>query len=367
VRKEFILANKSNEEIGMEKMPQEVKPETASMDISKSPVADEATKLESGSAVKPAGWALVWPKDIKSAAIKSVVTLLVLFLATTLGFGVAIYVYKSESPIVKAYSQVVPYPVEIVNNNWFNYATYYNYLFEVDANKRAYQNNAKLNNQQAVDFGTKDGQKLVVDIKKHALDKLKSDLVTAQLASQKKITVTDKDVDKMINDLYTRYGGKQTLLKTINQIYAWNLDDLRGVVRKQLLSQKLQDAVTGDKTMLAQAKAKADDVLKQIKAGGDFAELAKKYSQASDASSGGDLGSFTKSQLPTDIQKTVDALQVGQISDPVKTQYGYEIIKLISRDGDNLKASHILIKTTDFTEYFNAELKKAKTLVWIKV
>jgi len=84
-------------------------------------------------------------------------------------FGVLIYAYRSENPAVKAVASVVPYPVERVNGH---FVTYKSYLFEVDANKRAYQNNAKLNNQPAVDFNSADGKKLVVQIKEHALDKL---------------------------------------------------------------------------------------------------------------------------------------------------------------------------------------------------
>jgi parvulin-like peptidyl-prolyl isomerase len=313
---------------------------------------------------KKSVWAPLMPKDVKKAALKALATLAVLLLIVITVFGVLIYGYKSEGPIVKAFAQQIPYPVELVNGRL---VSYYDYLFEVDANKRAYQNNAKLNNEQTVDFSTADGKKLVLDIKKHALDKLKSDVVTAQLADQNKVKVTDKDVDNTINDLYKRYGGKTTLLKTLKQIYDWNLDDLKSVVRKQLLSKDLETKITTDPKMLAQAKAKAQDVLKQIKAGGDFVALAKKYSQASDAATGGDLGTVTKSQLPSDIQKAVDAVQVGQVSDLIKTQYGYEIIKITEKTDTTIKGNHILIKTTDFTEYFNAQLKKAKSTVLIKL
>jgi len=324
----------------------------------------EPEEMRSKEAQASGGWKPVMPKDIKKAVIRAVIALAVLVLVTLITFGVLIYAYRADNPFVKAVSKEVPYPAEQVNGRL---VSYYDYLFEVDANKRAYQNNAKLNNQQPVDFSSTDGKKLVQDIKQHALDKLKSDVVVAQLASDRKIKVTDKNVDSMINDLYKRYGGKTSLLNTINQIYAWNIDDLKGVIRKQLLAQKLQDAIANDPTMLAQTRAKANKVLDQIKAGGDFVELAKKNSQASDASSGGDLGTVNKTQLPTDIQKAVDALQVGQVSDLIKTQYGYEIIKLTAKDGDSIKGNHILTKTTDFNEYFNEQLKKAKSTVFIKI
>jgi hypothetical protein len=218
-----------------------------------------------------------------------------------------------------------------------------------------------------VDFNSADGKKLVVQIKEHALEKLVSDSLTAQLASSKKVKVTDKEVNDLINQLYERYGGKDTLLKTLGQIYGWNINDLKSVVRKQLLAKNLEDKVTSDPGVEATAKSKAQGIVKDLKGGADFTEVAKKSSQASDASSGGDLGFFTKGQLPDELQKAAEALQPGQISDPVKDQYGFEILKVVEKKDDgSIHAQHILVKTIDFTEYFQAELKKAKVNKYIK-
>jgi parvulin-like peptidyl-prolyl isomerase len=301
--------------------------------------------------------------ELKRLALRIAIVAVALIAVIVLVFGVLIYGYKSDNQVVRAVSGVVPYPAQKVNGS---FVTYSDYLFEVEANKRAYQNNAKLNNQPAVDYNSADGKKLVKQIKEHALEKLKTDAVTAQLASQKKIKVTDKEVNELLDELYKRYGGKDTLLKTLGQIYGWDMADLKKVIRKQLLAKKLEDKVTSDPALDAQAKAKAKDVSAKIKDGGDFGELAKQYSQASDASTGGDLGSFTKGQMPEDVQKAVDALQAGQVSDPVKTSYGYEIIKVLEKTGDTTKAQHILITTIDYNNFFNGELKKAKTNTYIK-
>jgi parvulin-like peptidyl-prolyl isomerase len=296
--------------------------------------------------------------DVRGTVIKVAAVLVAVIAVVVIVFGVLIYGYKSENSAVKAVAQVVPYPVERVNGSFVSYS---DYLFEVQANERAYQNNAKLNNQQPVDFSTSDGKKLVIQIKQHALDKLESDALIAQLASQKKVKVSDKEVNDLINQLYQRYGGKDTLLKTLNQIYGWNLGDLKKVVYKQLLAKDLEDKVTSDPAVDSAAKAKAEDVLKQVKNGADFGDMAKKYSQASDAASGGDLGFFTKGQLPDNEQSAAEALQPGEVSDVIKTQYGYEIIKVIEKKDDgSIHAQHILIKTIDFNEYFQDQLKKAK-------
>ncbi|MHC4617867.1 MAG: peptidylprolyl isomerase [Planctomycetota bacterium] len=83
----------------------------------------------------------------------------------------------------------------------------------------------------------------------------------------------------------------------------------------------------------AKAKAKAAGLLKQIKAGADFATLAKANSaHAPSAARGGDLGFFARGQtVPPPLEKAAFELKVGQVSDVVETQYGYDIIKVTAR------------------------------------
>src|SRR5213593_357419 len=82
----------------------------------------------------------------------------------------------------------------------------------------------------------------------------------------------------------------------------------------------------------AAVKAKAEEVLKQAKSGADFAELAKKYSEdESNAKQGGDLDYFARGRMVPDFDQAVFVMEPGQISDLVKTQYGYHIIKLVDK------------------------------------
>jgi len=78
-----------------------------------------------------------------------------------------------------------------------------------------------------------------------------------------------------------------------------------------------------------QALAKAQDLMKRLKAGEDFAKLATDESDdAGSAARGGDLGAFKHAQMVAPFEAVAFSLPAGQISDPVKTQYGYHIIRV---------------------------------------
>jgi peptidyl-prolyl cis-trans isomerase C len=80
--------------------------------------------------------------------------------------------------------------------------------------------------------------------------------------------------------------------------------------------------------ILVPTEEEAKKVEDELKKGADFAELAKKESKDPGASDGGDLGFFTKEQMVPEFSKVAFALEPGKISDPVKTQFGWHIIKV---------------------------------------
>jgi len=80
----------------------------------------------------------------------------------------------------------------------------------------------------------------------------------------------------------------------------------------------------------AAVKKQAEEILAKAKGGADFAELAKKYSQDdSNASKGGDLDYFPRGRMVPEFDQVAFSMKPGQISDPVKTQFGYHIIKVV--------------------------------------
>ncbi|HEX7198961.1 MAG TPA: peptidylprolyl isomerase, partial [Dongiaceae bacterium] len=86
------------------------------------------------------------------------------------------------------------------------------------------------------------------------------------------------------------------------------------------------------KHILVDSEAEAKKIIAQLKAGGDFAALAKQYSKDPGGQQGGDLGFFKKADMLPEFSAVAFTLQPGQISDkPVKTQYGWHVIQVIER------------------------------------
>jgi len=111
----------------------------------------------------------------------------------------------------------------------------------------------------------------------------------------------------------------------------------------------------------AAVKKQAEDILKQAKAGADFGELAKKYSEdEGSAKNGGDLDYFTRGKMVPEFDAAAFAMQPGQISDVVKSQFGYHIIKVTDKKpGTQRTLAEMRQQLTDQLAYERAQAQAA--------
>jgi peptidyl-prolyl cis-trans isomerase SurA len=85
-----------------------------------------------------------------------------------------------------------------------------------------------------------------------------------------------------------------------------------------------------DAAALAAAEAKANDLLKQIRAGASFEDMAKKNSDGPSAAQGGDLGTFKRGTLAKELEDKTFAMKAGEMTDVIRTKQGYVILKVAS-------------------------------------
>jgi len=120
-------------------------------------------------------------------------------------------------------------------------------------------------------------------------------LMDSLLASEGKAATTDDAMKKVYEDASKQISGEQ-------EVHARHI--------------------------LVETEDEAKAVEEELKKGADFAELAKKKSKDPGASDGGDLGFFTKDQMVPEFSAAAFALEPGKISDPVKSQFGWHVIKV---------------------------------------
>ncbi len=156
-----------------------------------------------------------------------------------------------------------------------------------------------------------------------------------------------KDIEeRLLVDTIKNMRMQETKItrREVESFYRSNRDSLPELKETMNISHILLPVEPSESASSA-AKEKIDDLLDRIKKGEDFAQLARQYSEdPGSAEKGGDLGMMDRGDLVKEFEEVAFGLEPGQISDAVKTQFGYHIIQLIKRVGEKINPRHILIR-----------------------
>ena len=158
-----------------------------------------------------------------------------------------------------------------------------------------------------------------------------------------KITVTEGEIDNYLATQATQAGKQQE----------YRVSHILVLVPEQASAEQIQAR-----------RARAEDALKALKEGKDFAQVAAGYSDAADALQGGQLGWRAHGRLPSVFAEVVPKLKPGTNSDILKSANGFHIVKLLeSRETggkqvvDQTRARHILVKVNEITSEADARAK----------
>ena len=215
--------------------------------------------------------------------------------------------------------------------------------------------------------GQKPDETQVEEIRKKVLDNMINREVLYQASRKKGFTADDKAVEEKLASFKQQFPNEAQFKEALSKM---NLSEkvIKKQIREQLSIQQLVDqevvpsitvseadakayyeanpqffkqpeqvkarhilikvAPDADEAKKAEARKKLETVQKKLKEGGDFAELAKEYSEGPSSTKGGDLGSFGRGQMVKPFEEVAFAMEEGTVSDIVETRFGYHLIKV---------------------------------------
>jgi len=119
-------------------------------------------------------------------------------------------------------------------------------------------------------------------------------------------------------------------------------EDLNKIIKAQILRNKVRDAITVDlvpeqeqvwaRHILLEDEETALEVLELLKEGGDFGALAQEHSTGPSGPNGGDLGWFKKEMMVEPFGEVAFSMEIGEISEPVETEFGWHIIQVLGHE-----------------------------------
>jgi peptidyl-prolyl cis-trans isomerase SurA len=244
------------------------------------------------------------------------------------------------------------------------------------------------------------------DLKCHIFEQL---LVQKMLLEQAKIDSIEVSentvimwVDRQINEFINRAGSKEKLEEWLNKPLYQIKQDQREMVRNQLITQQMQEKITGDIKVTPSeirqyyrtnsdslpmvpvqfevqqisiyprvtieeteaVKTRLRDFQRQINEGRDFATLAVLYSEdPGSAARGGEMGYMARAELVSEFAQVAFNLQdKNRVSKIVETEFGFHIIQLIDRQGDRINVRHILLRPKPSYEAIKEAQNKADSI-----
>ena len=198
---------------------------------------------------------------------------------------------------------------------------------------------------------------------------------TPTLESETETQPTEEPTPLPTATPYTYEGYQEVLKSSFDDLALYGIkeSDLRAYLKSQLTTEKVSAEITADlspiepqvwaRHILVVDKTIADLVLSRLENGEDWNALALEFSQdESNKEVGGDLGWFGSGEMVPEFEDAAFSLEIGQISEPVQTEFGWHIIQLLGKEDRPLSAQAYETKKAEAFNTWLTETRAAKTI-----
>jgi hypothetical protein len=270
-----------------------------------------------------------WPK-IKRVRLfyEVLISFVILIIAIIVLYGVGIYRYHWSRYGVRTMVKVIPYPAGFVGPSVIPYSKF--------MDQKGYIEN----------FYIKTGAPLPEEseLSKQVMDRLIEQKLVERELKRQKFSVSQKEVEEEYKKIIDENQGEENVKKMLDDLYGMKIGQFKKLIYDKLILEKFKNEVMVSvhlEHIVVKDEGRAKDILNQINAGGNFEELAKRFSEdANSKDKGGDLGWVQRGGLISgkEMSKEFEAgafsVGVGQISPaPVKTEFGFHIFKVTEKKG----------------------------------
>lgn len=293
-------------------------------------------------------------------------------LVTTASVGVyRAYAKGANDKFTVAVAKILRLPAMKINGQSIQYSDYADDLKAIHV-LREYDKKTSGQSASATDEQLSD----------QVLWRLVNSVLIKQSSLNYNVKVEQSDIDALKAQMLSRFKDTGEAETELRNRYGWGLDEYeQKVMRTFVLQSKLADKISSDQKAREVVRNQASEVLAKIKAGTDFAEMAKQYGSDGTKNAGGDLGFFAKGEMVPEFELTAFALKPGTLNDSlIETSYGYHIIKTTEKKTEKVKnaagkmenvekvrASHILFRFPSVEQYLDQLSKQATIHLYTKV
>lgn len=300
-------------------------------------------------------------RDLFLYGLFGLVGLMVIIVA---GYGVIrVYFQGATDGATKIVSSILRLPLAKVNGQVILYSSYIGDMGAI-----------RLLRDYDKQYGGEMAGLTDVDLSDNVVNRLIDNIIVDELAKKYNLSVAETDVKTVETQLLANFKDKATAEQEILKRYGWTFEEYtNNVIRPYIIQGKLYEYIEVGTQLRGEKIAKAEAVLKEVLAGGNFEDLAKKYGEDATAEKGGDLGWFGKGEMVPQFEQAVFAMKKGDISQElVESTEGYHIIWLEDRttekgkdengkaiDVEKVKARHIFFSLPKYASLIDEARQKA--------